>query len=453
MRTQVVIVGSGPSGLLLAQLLAGVGIDSVILERASRAHVLGRVRAGVLEQGTVDLVNEAGVAARLQAKGLPHYGVSIAFDNRLHRIDLAKSSGGRHVTVYGQTELTRDLIEAREAAGLVTHYEVEDVVLEGLDGPRPCVTYRHDGAKHRIDCDFIAGCDGSHGVSRRSVPAEAITTYARQYPFGWLGILAEVPPVDHELIYANHQRGFALCSMRSPSRSRYYVQCSLDDRIEAWSDARFWDELRWRLPESIADVVTVGPSFEKSIAPLRSSVSEPMRFGRLFLAGDAAHIVPPTGAKGLNLAASDIRYLFEALREHYRDHSDAGLDGYSNRALSRVWKAVRFSWWMTSMLHRFPETDDFGQRIAGDGTGLSRPLSSGVGRFRGKLCRIAGLMPLTESRVSSFEQTDGPRPSSASRDWRKRPSVFSRGDGNCRSKKTKSELELRNAVRYIVARF
>lgn len=343
--------------------MANIGIENVILERASRAHVLGRVRAGVLEQGTVALVSSAGIGARLRADGLPHHGVSIAFDNSLHRIDLAASSGGRHVTVYGQTELTLDLIEARKATGLITHYEVEDVALGDLHEPSPHVIHRRDGMSHRIDCDFIAGCDGSHGVTRRSVPTESIRTYSRYYPFGWLGILAEVPPADDELVYANHERGFVLCSMRSPSRSRYYLQCSLDDHIDAWSDARFWDELRRRLPEPVADAVTTGPSFEKSIAPLRSSVTEPMRFGRLFLAGDAAHIVPPTGAKGLNLAASDIRYLFEALREHYRDHSSSGLDVYSSRALSRVWKAVRFSWWMTSVLHRFPETDDFGQRL------------------------------------------------------------------------------------------
>ncbi|UVK36111.1 4-hydroxybenzoate 3-monooxygenase [Mesorhizobium sp. AR10] len=363
MRTQVVIIGSGPSGLLLGQLLAGIGVETVILERSSREHVLGRVRAGVLEQGTVELLEQAGAAARLHAEGLPHAGISLAFDGRLHRIDLTALTGGRHVTVYGQTEVTHDLMDKREAAGLVTVYEASDVALHGFDGASPFVTYEKDGATHRIDCDFIAGCDGYHGVSRKSVPEGAIKTFERQYPFGWLGVLAEVPPADHELVYANHNRGFALCSMRSTHRSRYYVQCTLDDHVEAWSDDRFWDELRRRLPPQTAASVVSGPSFEKSIAPLRSFVAEPLRFGRLFLVGDAAHIVPPTGAKGLNLAASDVRYLFAGLREFYLERSQAGLDAYSAKALARVWKAVRFSWWMTTMLHRFPDTGEFGQRI------------------------------------------------------------------------------------------
>jgi p-hydroxybenzoate 3-monooxygenase len=362
MRTQVAIVGSGPAGLLLGQLLAGIGVETVILERSTREHVLGRIRAGVLEQGTVELLEQAGVADRLHREGLRHDGISLAFDGRLHRIDLAALSG-RHVTVYGQTEVTHDLMDRRAAQGLVTVYEAANVVLHGFDGENPSVTYEKDGRTHRIDCDFIAGCDGSHGVSRKSVPASAMRIFERHYPFGWLGILAEVPPVDHELIYANHSRGFALCSMRSEHRSRYYVQCPLEDRIEDWSDRRFWEELRRRLPPQMAEAVTIGPSFEKSIAPLRSFVSEPMRFGRLFLAGDAAHIVPPTGAKGLNLAASDVHYLFDGFREHYAEKSGAGLDAYSARALARVWKAVRFSWWMTTMLHRFPDTGEFGQRI------------------------------------------------------------------------------------------
>jgi len=363
MRTQVVIVGSGPSGLLLGQLLAGIGVETVILERSSRDHVLGRVRAGVLEQGTVDLLGEAGAAARLHAEGLPHSGISLAFDGRLHRIDLAGLTGGRHVTVYGQTEVTHDLMDRRDAAGLVTVYEASDVALHDFGGAAPFVTYDKDGITHRMDCDFIAGCDGYHGVSRGSVPERALKTFERQYPFGWLGVLAEVPPADRELVYANQERGFALCSMRSAHRSRYYVQCPEGDRVEAWSDDRFWDELRRRLPEQTAASVTTGPSFEKSIAPLRSFVAEPMRFGRLFLVGDAAHIVPPTGAKGLNLAASDVRYLFDGFRGFYQGKSEAGLDAYSAKALARVWKAVRFSWWMTNILHRFPDTGDFGQRI------------------------------------------------------------------------------------------
>jgi p-hydroxybenzoate 3-monooxygenase len=362
LRTQVVIVGSGPSGLLLGQLLATIGVDNIILERASREHVLERVRAGVLEQGTVELLEEIGVAGRLHAEGLRHDGISLAFDNRLHRIDFAALIG-KHVTIYGQTEVTHDLMEAREASGLKSAFEADNVAPHGFDGSAPYVTYEKDGLTHRIDCDFVAGCDGYHGVSRRSVPEAAIRTFERQYPFGWLGVLAEVPPADRELIYANHSRGFALCSMRSPRRSRYYIQCPLDERLEDWSDERFWDELRRRLPRQTAEAVTTGPSFEKSIAPLRSFVAEPIRFGRLALVGDAAHIVPPTGAKGLNLAASDVRYLFEGLREFFLEKSTAGIEAYSARALSRVWKAVRFSWWMTTILHRFPDTGDFGQRI------------------------------------------------------------------------------------------
>ena len=363
MRTQVVIIGSGPSGLLLGQLLANNGIDNVILERVDRDYVLGRVRAGVLEQGMVGLLEEAGAGARMHAEGLPHEGISLAFDNRLHRIDLAALTGGKRVMVYGQTEVTHDLMDKRDATGATTIYEASNVQPYDFDGDAPYVTYEKDGVTHRIDCDFIAGCDGFHGVSRKSVPEGAIKAYERAYPFGWLGLLAEVPPADHELIYANHPRGFALCSMRSTHRSRYYVQCPLNDHVEDWSDDRFWDELRRRLPPEAAERVTTGPSFEKSIAPLRSFVAEPMRFGRLFLVGDAAHIVPPTGAKGLNLAASDVRYLFWGLQEFYRERSQAGINVYSTRALSRVWKAVRFSWWMTTMLHRFPDTDDFGQRI------------------------------------------------------------------------------------------
>lgn len=363
MRTQVVIIGSGPSGLLLGQLLTNAGIDNVILERSSKERVLSRVRAGVLEQGTVGLMDEAGVGARMHAEGLPHDGFSLAFDGRDHRIDLFELTGGKRVMVYGQTELTYDLMERRTALGTPTAYEAVNVTPHDFDGQAPYVTYEKDGVSHRIDCDFIAGCDGFHGASRKAVPAAAIRTFEKVYPFGWLGILADVPPVNDELIYANHPRGFALCSMRSHTRSRYYIQCSLDEKIEDWSDDRFWDEIRRRLPVHHAEAMVTGASFEKSIAPLRSFVAEPMRFGRMFLVGDAAHIVPPTGAKGLNLAASDVHYLFAGLLEHYQDRSNAGIDAYSSRALARVWKAVRFSWWMTTMLHRFPETSDFDQKI------------------------------------------------------------------------------------------
>jgi p-hydroxybenzoate 3-monooxygenase len=363
MRVQVAIIGSGPSGLLLGQLLANAGIEAVILDRSRRDHILSRVRAGVLEEGTARLMDMAGVGRRMHAEGLPHDGFSLAFDGRDHRIDLFGLTGGKRVMVYGQTELTRDLIEQREADSRLTIYEATNVAPHDFDGQAPCVTYEKDGITHRIDCDFIAGCDGFHGASRKAVPETAIRTFEKVYPFGWLGILAEVPPVSDELIYANHPRGFALCSMRSHTRSRYYIQCALDEKIEAWSDARFWEELRRRLPAHHAEAMITGPSFEKSIAPLRSFVAEPMRFGRLFLVGDAAHIVPPTGAKGLNLAASDVHYLFSGLVEHYQDRSNAGLDAYSAKALARVWKAVRFSWWMTTMLHRFPGTGDFDQKI------------------------------------------------------------------------------------------
>ncbi|MGQ3210208.1 4-hydroxybenzoate 3-monooxygenase [Shinella sp.] len=363
MRVQVVIIGSGPSGLLLGQLLGNAGIETVILDRSSRVHILGRVRAGVLEEGTVGLMDRAGVGARMHAEGLPHDGFSLAFDGRDHRIDLFDLTGGKRVMVYGQTELTRDLMEQRQADSRLTIFEAANVTPHGFDGATPYVTYDKDGVTHRIDCDFIAGCDGFHGASRKAVPDGAIRTFEKIYPFGWLGLLCEVPPVSDELIYANHPRGFALCSMRSPTRSRYYIQCALDEKIEDWSDERFWDELRRRLPAHHAQAMVTGPSFEKSIAPLRSFVAEPMRFGRLFLVGDAAHIVPPTGAKGLNLAASDVHYLFSGLLEHYQDRSNGGLDGYSAKALARVWKAVRFSWWMTSMLHRFPQTNDFDQKI------------------------------------------------------------------------------------------
>ena len=362
MRTQVAIIGSGPSGLLLGQLLADAGIDTVIVERVSRDYVLGRIRAGVLEEGTCGLLDRAGAGARMRREGLPHDGFDVTFSGQHHRIDLHGLTG-RRVMVYGQTELTRDLMDRRAATGGVSVYEAGDVTPHGFDGDGPYVTYEKDGAEHRIDCDFIAGCDGFHGVARKSVEGKGLETFERVYPFGWLGIIAEVPPVSHELIYSNHARGFALCSMRSPTRSRYYVQCGLHESVEEWPDDRFWDEIRRRLPAETAEAMTTGPSIEKSIAPLRSFVAEPMRFGRLFLVGDAAHIVPPTGAKGLNLAAGDVHYLFEGLREHYAERSDAGIDAYSARALSRVWKAERFSAWMTATLHRFPDNGAFGQRL------------------------------------------------------------------------------------------
>jgi len=362
-RTQVAIIGAGPSGLLLGQLLHQAGIDSVILERKSPDYVLSRIRAGVLEQGTVGLLDQAGASARLHAEGLVHDGFDLLFGEQRHRIALDALTGGKHVTVYGQTEVTRDLMEQRLAQNGVTVYEADDVNLHGFDGASPYVTYLEDGIPRRIDCDVIVGCDGYHGVSRASIPASALRIFERVYPFGWLGILADVPPVADELIYARSQRGFALCSMRSATRSRYYVQCGTDERVDAWSDQRFWDELRRRLDPETAANLTTGPSIEKSIAPLRSFVAEPMRFGRLFLAGDAAHIVPPTGAKGLNLAASDVHYLFEALRELFLDHSEAGIDAYSQTALARVWKAERFSWWLTSLMHLFPEQSPFEQRM------------------------------------------------------------------------------------------
>ncbi len=362
MRVQVAIIGAGPAGLLLAKLLADAGIATALVDRASRAHVLERVRAGVLEQGTVRLLHEAGCGARLDAEGLPHQGFSLAYHDRIYRIDLQRLAGS-HVTIYGQTEVTHDLMDAHAALGTPCFYEAEDARPLDFDSDHPCVTFRHEGHEQRLDCDFVVGADGSHGPSRRAVPAGAVREFERIYPFGWLGVLADVPPCRDELVYATHSRGFALCSMRSPSRSRYYIQVPLGTRVEDWPDAAFWDELRRRLPAEVAADVTPGAAFETSVAPLRSFVAEPMRFGRLLLAGDAAHIVPPTGAKGLNLAASDVHYLYEALRSHYRERSDALLDGYSDRALARVWKAVRFSWWMTTMLHRFPDEDALAERL------------------------------------------------------------------------------------------
>ena len=361
--TQVAIVGAGPAGLLLGALLGNAGIDTVIVEQRNPSYVLGRIRAGVLEQVTADLLDAAGAGARMRAEGLPHDGIELCFAGARHRIDLHALTGGKRVVVYGQTEVTRDLMALRAANGQASVYEAQHVSLHGIDSARPSVHWHRGGVEHELRCDFIAGCDGYHGVSRQSMPADVLKTFERVYPFGWLGVLSETPPVSHELIYSNHERGFALCSMRSPTRSRYYVQCAESDRAERWSDDAFWAELRARLDPAAAEALVTGPSIEKSIAPLRSFVAEPMRFGRLFLAGDAAHIVPPTGAKGLNLAAGDVGLLSAALVEHYGDGSDDGIDSYSERCLRRVWRAERFSWWFTSLMHRFPETGDFGRRI------------------------------------------------------------------------------------------
>ena len=363
MRTQIAIIGAGPAGTFLAHLLRLQGIDAVVVERRDRAYVEGRVRAGVLEQVTTDLMRQLGLADRLGREGLVHGGTNLSLDGRMFHIDMAALTGGSTVTVYGQQEVMRDLFDAAESRGLSIVWNASDVALHDLEGARPAVTWSLHGREQRLDCDYIVGCDGYHGVSRGAIPADVIKTFERAYPFGWLGILADVPPVDHELIYANHERGFALASMRSTTRSRYYVQCALNDDIANWSDDRFWDELCLRLGPEVGAKVTRGPSFEKAIAPLRSFVSEPMRWGRLFLAGDAAHIVPPTGAKGMNLAVSDVTMLAEALVEKYKDRSDAGIDGYSARALARVWKAERFSWWFTSVTHRFPAMDGFDRRI------------------------------------------------------------------------------------------
>jgi p-hydroxybenzoate 3-monooxygenase len=362
MRTQVAIVGAGPAGLLLSQLLHVQGIESVVLERKDRAYVEGRIRAGVLEQTTVELLERIGVSERMHAEGLPHRGFSLALDGRVFRVDLAGLTGGKQVTVYGQTEVTKDLIDAGEARGVPVLFEAEEVALHGLDSERPAITFRRHGREERLECDFVAGCDGFHGVSRQTIPEGLRRAYERVYPFGWLGILAEVPPCCHELIYSNHERGFALASMRSLTRSRYYIQCGLDEKLEDWPDDRIWDELATRLGEGAEGMVR-GPSIEKSIAPLRSFVSEPMRYGRLFLAGDAAHIVPPTGAKGLNLAASDVAMLSEALIGFYKRGEQAGLEDYSDRALGRVWKAERFSWWFTGLTHRFPDMDAFARKM------------------------------------------------------------------------------------------
>ena len=361
LRTQVAIIGAGPSGLLLSQLLHLHGIDSIVVERQSREYVAGRIRAGVLEQGTVDLLLEANLGERMLKERLVHDGFSLAFSGRIERVDLKRLTD-KSVSVYGQTEVTKDLIDARQAAGAKMFFSASEVAVEGIGSQHPTVRFTQEGATREIICDFVAGCDGYHGICRQSVPKDAVRTFERLYPFGWLGILADVPPVTHELTYSNHARGFALCSMRSATRSRYYVQCGLDEKLEAWTDSRFWDELRSRLPDELAEAVVTGPSIEKSIAPLRSFVVEPLRFGQLFLVGDAAHIVPPTGAKGLNLAAADVRVLYRAMVEFYRTRSVEALNLYSEKALRRTWKAVRFSWWFTSISHKFSD-DPFANQL------------------------------------------------------------------------------------------
>jgi len=363
MRTQVAIIGAGPSGLLLGQLLHKAGIDAVVIERQSGEYVLGRIRAGILEQVTADLLDEVGVGARMHAEGLPHDGFELLMAGQRHRINLHQLTGGSRVLVYGQTELTRDLMEARAEAGLTTVYEAQDVAVGGFDGEKPFVTWRKDGKQQRLDCEFIAGCDGYHGVCRASVPKSSIREFEKVYPFGWLGLLSDTPPVNEELIYINSERGFALCSMRSRTRSRYYLQVPLTDKVEAWSDDAFWGELKLRLDEPGREALVTGPSLEKSIAPLRSFVVEPLRFGRLFLAGDAGHIVPPTGAKGLNLAATDVKYLSTAFIEYFKERSAAGIDHYSERCLRRVWRAERFSWWFTNLMHKFPEDGALAERL------------------------------------------------------------------------------------------
>ncbi|WP_151828102.1 4-hydroxybenzoate 3-monooxygenase [Acinetobacter oleivorans] len=362
LKTQVAIIGSGPAGLLLGQLLYKAGIDHIIVEQRSAEYVASRIRAGILEQVSVDLLKQAGVDQNLKDKGLPHSGIEILTNGVKHRVDLAALTGGKQVTVYGQTEVTKDLMTAREAEKLTSFYEAQNVQVKDFY-TAPKVEFEYQGKAFQIECDFIAGCDGYHGVCRASVPEDKIKTFEKVYPFGWLGVLADVPPVADELIYVQSERGFALCSMRSETRSRYYLQVPLTDHVEDWSDEIFWDELKNRLdPESREKLVT-GASIEKSIAPLRSFVTEPMRFGKLFLAGDAAHIVPPTGAKGLNLAASDIAYLSSALIEYYVEGSEQGIDEYSEKCLQRVWKAERFSWWMTHLLHRFETESEFDHKI------------------------------------------------------------------------------------------
>ncbi|MDN6322368.1 MAG: 4-hydroxybenzoate 3-monooxygenase [Halomonas sp.] len=368
MKTQVAIIGAGPSGLLLGQLLHRQGIENEIVERRSGEYVLSRIRAGVLEQGMVDLLREAGVDQRMDAEGLPDDGFELVFDNRRVRVALDELTGGSKVMVYGQTEVTRDLMEARAAAGATTLYEAENVQPHDLESDSPYLTFEHNGEAVRLECDYIAGCDGYHGVSRQAIPQERIKEFEKVYPFGWLGMLSDTPPVSDELIYASHERGFSLCSMRSATRSRYYLQVPLDEKVEDWSDERFWEELKRRLPDEVAAKLVTGPSIEKSIAPLRSYVVEPMQYGRLFLVGDAAHIVPPTGAKGLNLAASDVNTLYRLMVKVYQEGRTDLIERYSQTCLKRIWKAERFSWWMTSMLHNFSlakssDEEDFNSRM------------------------------------------------------------------------------------------
>ncbi len=362
MRTQVAIIGGGPSGLLLSQLLNKAGIATVVLERKDRDYVLSRIRAGVLETGTVGLIRAAGAGARMDTEGQLHDGCYLASNGRMFHVDF-KGACGKQVMVYGQTEVTKDLYDAQDAIGATVIHEAEDVALHDLTSDAPFVTFTKGGQSHRLDCDFVAGCDGFHGVSRQTMPADIRREYEKVYPFGWLGILSRTPPVQHELIYAAHDRGFALASMRNPMLSRYYIQVPLTDKVEDWSDEAFWAELKLRLPQDVAARLVTGPSIEKSIAPLRSFVTEPMRWGRLFLCGDAAHIVPPTGAKGLNLAASDVHYLYEGLVEFYRQNRSSGIDAYSQRALARIWQAMRFSWSLTTMMHRFPGASDYECRM------------------------------------------------------------------------------------------
>lgn len=361
MKTSVVIIGAGPSGLLLGQLLHKAGIDNIILERVSPDYVLGRIRAGVLEEGFVSMVREAGVAERMDREGHPHGGVRIAFNNEIRRIDLHQHANGKQVMVYGQTEITADLMAARKDSGAISLYEVSDVSIHDIKTENPFVLFEKEGEQQRIDCDYVAGCDGFHGVSRKTIPDTVRKEYEKVYPFGWLGMLSDTPPISDELVYGISEKGFFLCSMRSMSRSRYYVDVSLEEKVEDWSDDRFWDELSHRLPEQLRGDLVRGPSLEKSIAPLRSFITEPMQFGRLFLVGDAAHIVPPTGAKGLNLASSDVNYLYRVLLKVYQENRPGAIEQYSSLCLRRVWHAERFSWWMTSMLHN--TGDDFERRI------------------------------------------------------------------------------------------